>query len=119
MVRGQILAMFVHLLFLGQAFTIMLVYIWSRRNPFVRMNFFGLFNFQAPFLPLVLLAFSLLLGNPIMVDLIALIICGAGIAAGHTYYYLEDVLPNLRNGFRPLKTPTILTRGTGHDNHGG
>lgn len=41
-----ILAFFVNLLFLGQAFTIMLVYVWSRRNPFVRMNFFGLLNFQ-------------------------------------------------------------------------
>ena len=37
---------FVNLLFLGQAFTLMLVYVWSRRNPFVRMNFFGVLNFQ-------------------------------------------------------------------------
>lgn len=29
-------AFFINLLFLGQAFTIMLVYIWSRRNPFLR-----------------------------------------------------------------------------------
>jgi Derlin-2/3 len=42
----QMFAFFVNLLFLGQAFTIMLVYVWSRRNPFVRMNFFGLINFQ-------------------------------------------------------------------------
>ncbi|GIX77813.1 derlin-2 [Caerostris extrusa] len=55
--------------FLGQAFTIMLVYVWSRRNPYVRMNFFGLLNFQAPYLPWVLLAFSLLLGNSVIVDL--------------------------------------------------
>jgi hypothetical protein len=33
------------------------------------MNFFGLLNFQAPYLPWVLLGFSLLLGNSIMVDL--------------------------------------------------
>ncbi|XP_023235845.1 derlin-2-like [Centruroides sculpturatus] len=64
-----IFALFVNLLFLGQAFTIMLVYIWSRRNPYVRMNFFGLLNFQAPYLPWVLLAFSVLLGNAVMVDL--------------------------------------------------
>lgn len=38
--------LFVNLLFLGQAFTLMLVYVWSRRNPFVRMNFFGVMNFQ-------------------------------------------------------------------------
>jgi len=60
---------FVSLVFLGQAFTIMLVYVWSRRNPYVRMNFFGLFTFQAPYLPWVLLGFSLLLGNSVIVDL--------------------------------------------------
>lgn len=64
--------MFVSLVFLGQAFTIMLVYVWSRRNPNVRMNFFGLLNFQAPFLPWVLMGFSLLLGNSIIVDLLGI-----------------------------------------------
>lgn len=68
--RRQIFGVFVSLVFLGQAFTIMLVYIWSRRNPNVRMNFFGLLNFQAPFLPWVLMGFSLLLGNSIIVDLL-------------------------------------------------
>ncbi|KAI4902136.1 hypothetical protein NFI96_027319 [Prochilodus magdalenae] len=65
-----IFGMFVSLVFLGQAFTIMLVYVWSRRNTNVRMNFFGLLNFQAPFLPWVLMGFSLLLGNSIIVDLL-------------------------------------------------
>ncbi|XP_078064430.1 derlin-2 isoform X4 [Mustelus asterias] len=65
-----VFGLFVNLVFLGQAFTIMLVYIWSRRNPYVRMNFFGLLNFQAPFLPWVLMGFSLLLGNSIIVDLL-------------------------------------------------
>ncbi len=72
----QIFGMFVNLVFLGQAFTIMLVYIWSRRNPNVRMNFFGLLNFQAPFLPWVLMGFSLLLGNSIIVDLLGRNLCG-------------------------------------------
>lgn len=92
---------FVNLLFLGQAFTIMLVYVWSRRNPFVRMNFFGLLNFQAPYLPWVLLAFSLLLGNAVYVDLM-------GIAVGHIYYFIEDVFPHQRGGFKILKTPFLL-----------
>ena len=47
----------------------MLVYVWSRRNPYIRMNFFGLLNFQAPYLPWVLLGFSLMLGNAVVVDL--------------------------------------------------
>lgn len=96
-----IFAFFVNLLFLGQAFTIMLVYVWSRRNPFVRMNFFGLINFQAPYLPWVLLGFSVLLGNAIWVDLM-------GMAVGHMYYFVEDVFPNQRGGFRLLTTPQIL-----------
>lgn len=95
------LAYFVNLLFLGHAFTIMLVYIWSRRNPSVRMNFFGLLTFQAPYLPWVLLAFSVLLGSSTVVDII-------GIIVGHFYYFFEDVFPNGPHGFRILETPRIL-----------
>ncbi|RMC10843.1 hypothetical protein DUI87_12555 [Hirundo rustica rustica] len=84
-----------------QAFTIMLVYVWSRRNPYVRMNFFGLLIFQAPFLPWVLMGFSLLLGNSIIVDLL-------GIAVGHIYFFLEDVFPNQPGGGRLLRTPSVL-----------
>ncbi|KAK9721418.1 Der1-like family [Popillia japonica] len=94
-------AFIVNLLFLGQAFTIMLVYIWSRRNPLIRMNFFGILNFYAPYLPWVLLGFSLLLGNAVYVDLM-------GIAVGHIYYFLEDVFPHQRGGFKLLKTPSLL-----------
>lgn len=99
----------------------MLVYIWSRRNPLIRMNFFGILNFyvswiknkwfhamfcfifqlQAPYLPWVLLGFSLLLGNAVYVDLM-------GIAVGHIYYFLEDVFPHQRGGFKLLKTPSLL-----------
>ena len=45
------------------------VYVWSRRNPSIRMNFFGMITFNAPYLPYVLLAFTLLLGNSIVVDI--------------------------------------------------
>lgn len=47
----------------------MIVYVWSRRNPYIRMNFFGILNFQAPYLPWVLVGFSLLLGNSLVIDL--------------------------------------------------
>lgn len=128
--RRQIFGVFVSLVFLGQAFTIMLVYIWSRRNPNVRMNFFGLLNFQAPFLPWVLMGFSLLLGNSIIVDLLGTELllsrlnssasCRAvmtrsscfhlspGIVVGHVYFFLEDVFPNQPGGGRWLKTPSIM-----------
>lgn len=96
-----IVAVFVNMVFLGHAFTIMLVYVWSRRNPYIRMNFFGLLNFQAPYLPWVLLGFSLLLGNSVIVDLM-------GIAVGHIYFFLEDVFPAQQGGFKLLKTPKLL-----------
>ena len=79
----------------------MLVYVWARRNPYIRMNFFGLLTFNAPYLPWVLLGFSLLLGNSVSVDLL-------GMAVGHCYYFLEDIFPNQPGGFKILKTPQIL-----------
>lgn len=89
--------------FLGSSFTFMFVYIWSRRNPFIHMNFLGLLNFTAPFLPYVMLGFSFLLSNryPIA-DLI-------GMGVGHVYYFLEDVYPQ-SSGVRLLRTPYILKR---------
>lgn len=70
MTLAQLLGLLGSLFFLGQALTVMLVYVWSRRNPRVRVNFFGLLTFQAPFLPWALMGFSLLLGNSILVDLL-------------------------------------------------
>lgn len=128
---SQIFAFFVNLLFLGQAFTIMLVYVWSRRNPYIRMNFFGILNFLAPYLPWALLGFSIILGNTIWVDLMGMA-CGKyrgprwslrkksllklenslinldNFASGHIYFFLEYIFPKQRGGFRILKTPLFL-----------
>ena len=50
------------------------------------MSFLGFFTFNAPYLPWVMLGFSILLGNGVTMDLI-------GIIVGHTYYFLEFVYP--------------------------
>nr|XP_019938049.1 PREDICTED: derlin-2 isoform X2 [Paralichthys olivaceus] len=78
----------------------------GRTADFVFMFLFGgflmtIFGTFAPFLPWVLMGFSLLLGNSIIVDLL-------GIAVGHVYYFLEDVFPNQPGGGRWLKTPSII-----------
>ena len=39
------------------------VYVWSRRNPHVQLNFLGVATFAAPYLPWVLLTFSLMVGG--------------------------------------------------------
>ncbi|XP_008416023.1 derlin-2-like isoform X2 [Poecilia reticulata] len=97
----QLLGLFANIFFLGQAFLTMLVYVWSKRNPLIRMNFFGLLTFQAPLLPWVLMGCSLLLGNPVTADVL-------GIGVGHLYYFLEDVFPNQPGGRKLLTTPDLL-----------
>lgn len=60
----------IRMLFLGEALTTMLVYIWCRRNPYVRYNFFGLFTFEAPYLPWILVLISILFGGSVLADLV-------------------------------------------------
>lgn len=93
-------APFVNIQFLGSSLTFMMVYVWGRRNPYVQMSFLGLFSFTAPYLPWVLLGFSMLLGSSPVVDLL-------GMAVGHAYYFLEDVYPRM-SGRRLLKTPRFI-----------
>lgn len=93
-----LLAPMVKIQFLGSSLAFMMVYVWARRHPHIPLSFLGVFNFSAAYLPWVLLAFSVMLGSSPVVDLL-------GMAAGHTYYYLEDVYPHTANGRRLLKTP--------------
>lgn len=81
-----------------------MVYIWGRRNEHVRMSFLGLFPFNAPYLPWVLFAFSLILGNSATVDLI-------GIAVGHIYFYFDDIFPEVARirGWAPKRYLRLST----------
>ncbi|TFJ87237.1 hypothetical protein NSK_001569 [Nannochloropsis salina CCMP1776] len=92
--------------FLGSSLTFMMVYVWGRRNEHVRLTFLNLFPFTAPYLPWVLLTFSMVLGNPATIDVI-------GIVVGHTYYFLEFVFPVVAEARgwplrRLLHTPALL-----------
>jgi Derlin-2/3 len=93
-------APFINIPFLGYSLSFMMVYVWGYRNENQQMSFLGLFNFTAPYLPWVLLGFSVLLGSSPVVDLL-------GIAVGHVYYFFADVYP-LVTDRHLLKTPTIL-----------
>lgn len=50
-------------MFLGPSLAMAIVYVWGRRNPSMRMNLLGFFNFNAPFLPWVLVGIESLLGQ--------------------------------------------------------
>ncbi|XP_017643241.2 derlin-2.2 isoform X2 [Gossypium arboreum] len=68
-------ASFARIIFLSNSLTFMMVYVWSKQNPFIHMSFLGLFTFTAAYLPW-------------------------GMIAGHAYYFLEDVYPQM-TGRRP------------------
>ncbi|KAG0480279.1 hypothetical protein HPP92_011137 [Vanilla planifolia] len=91
---------FAKIIFLSNSLTFMMVYVWSKHNPYIHMSFLGLFTFTAAYLPWVLLGFSILVGTSTWVDLL-------GMVAGHAYYFLEDVYPRM-SGRRPLKTPAFI-----------
>lgn len=95
---------FVSMAFLGQPLSSTLVYIWSRRNPDTRLSFLGLMVFTAPYLPWVLMGFSLVLHHTVPKGEIM------GVIIGHIYYFLADVYPPLHNGAQPMAPPTWWRR---------
>lgn len=49
------------------------MYVWGRRHQHVTLSFLGMFNFTAPYLPWVLLGFSVVLGSSPVVDLLGMV----------------------------------------------
>lgn len=68
-----LLAPWANIEFLGSSLTFMMVYVWGRRHQYVHMSFLGIFTFTAPYLPWVLLAFSVMLGSSPKVDLLGMV----------------------------------------------
>lgn len=64
----------------------------------------GLLVFTAPYLPWVLMAFSLVLHSTVPKDEIC------GVIVGHVWYFFSDVYPPLHDGHRPLDPPAWWTR---------
>lgn len=64
----------------------------------------GLLVFTAPYLPFVLMAFSLVVHGTIPKDEIC------GVVVGHIWYYFTDVYPSLYGGVRPLDPPAWWRR---------
>jgi hypothetical protein len=71
--------------FLGSALSSTLIYIWSRKNPDTLLSFLGLLVFKAPYLPWVLLCFSLIMHGTVPKDEMC------GIVVGHSKSVLRHV----------------------------
>ena len=89
--------------FLSTCESAMFLYYWARKNPNYLVNFFDVFVFRSCFMPYFIILLTFLLGYDTRMNLI-------GTFTGHLYYYLEDIVPNLREtqDFRVLKPPQLL-----------
>jgi Derlin-2/3 len=65
---------------MASALSSTLIYIWSRKNPDTMLSFLGLLVFKAPYLPWVLLAFSLIMHGTVPKDEMC------GIVVGHSRF---------------------------------
>jgi len=90
-----------NLFFPGPALVFMVLYIWSRKDPYAEVSFWG-FGFKAWHFPFVLLGFGILIGASPVLDIV-------GILVGHLFYYLEAVVPQMW-GVQLIKTPEFLYR---------
>lgn len=87
----------VFLIFTAVLFYIM--YVWSRKNPSMSVNMWGII-INAVYLPWVSLFIHILIGGDVFQPLL-------GIASGHLFYFLVDILPDLHD-IDLLKTPQFL-----------
>eukprot|EP00030_Apusomonadida_sp_AF-17_P002515 a339990_138.p1 GENE.a339990_138~~a339990_138.p1 ORF type:complete len:222 (+),score=64.16 a339990_138:35-667(+) len=93
---------FVGLPFLGSSLSFMVVYVWARKARNQPLNFFGILDFNAPYLPWVLLGFAGVMGQSLWPDLL-------GIVVGHLFYFFDDVYPQT-SGLHLVATPRFVAR---------
>lgn len=91
--------------FYGPSLVFMVIYVWSRKDPFADVVFYG-FSFKAWHTPFLFLVFGMLLGGNPISDLV-------GIAIGHFYYFLMEIVP-INWGYRLLFTPDWMVQGVKH-----
>jgi Derlin-2/3 len=89
--------------FLGSALSSTLIYIWSRKNPDTLLSFLGLLVFKAPYLPWVLLCFSLIMHGTVPKDEMC------GIVVGHSKCFDATEAPMQANSSQSGTTSTTFT----------
>lgn len=86
------------LMVLSEPLLYMIMYVWSRHEPEAVMSMFG-FKFKSLYIVWVYMGIRLIMGGSVVSPLI-------GVAVGHLYYFLVDVLPNT-HGMTLIQTPRI------------
>ncbi|EIJ89776.1 Derlin-2/3 [Nematocida parisii] len=79
-----------------------IIYVWSRKNPLIVVQYMGLFSLPAHYIPWIMFIFSYLAERSLPInDLI-------GILTGHVYFYFKTVYIKTNPGSDPLATPQFL-----------
>ncbi|CAN0235856.1 unnamed protein product [Ectocarpus fasciculatus] len=92
-----------------EAIMFYICYVWSRKNPGKSVSFWGILV-NALYVPWVMIAMRVVLGSSIFMALL-------GIAVGHLFYFLVDVLPDLHD-IDVLQTPQFLVNMLGWGREG-
>eukprot|EP00903_Cladosiphon_okamuranus_P007621 g7390.t1 len=92
-----------------QAVFFYICYVWSRKNPSLSVSFWGV-RINAPYVPWVMVTMNFIVGMSIFLPLL-------GIAVGHLFYFLVDVLPDLHD-IDLLATPQFLVNMLGWGSEG-
>ena len=75
--------------FYGPTLVFMVMYVWSRSDPFAEVVFYG-FSFKQWHTPFLFLVLGMILGGGMVSDLL-------GIVLGHTYFFITDIVPRNYN----------------------
>jgi Derlin-2/3 len=97
----NIAAYFLEIPFMSEPLLYVIMYAWSRREPEAGLSMFG-FKFKALYCPWVYVAIRILMGGSATLPLV-------GIAVGHVYYFLIEVLP-MTHGYDLLRTPEFCVQ---------
>lgn len=97
---------FAPIFFVFSAVLFYVMYVWSRKNPSMSVSVWGII-INAVYIPWVFLFIHILMGGGPFLPLL-------GIASGHLFYFLVDVLPDLHD-IDLLRTPQFLVKILGWD----
>ena len=100
-----IISFFVGFIFPASSLSFAMTYYWGRKSKNVVVQFMGIFNLRAPYLPWFYLIFSFLLDSDFKYDLVGMIV-------GHFFFFFKDVFPRIKkfNNYQIMETPNFIKR---------
>ena len=100
-----IISFFVGFIFPASCLSFAMTYYWGRKSKNVVVQFMGIFNFRAPYLPWFDLLFSFLLDSEYKHDLVGMIV-------SHFFFFFRDIFPRIQlfHCYQILKTPLFLKK---------